>query len=61
MMKIVNTKCCKTWVKCGDFCAELVSCKNLNIAAELRRKYSQLSTGEMLVNVGYAHEERWGK
>jgi len=60
MMEIVNTKCCKIWVNCGDFCAELVSYKNPNIAAELRRKYSQLSTGEMLVNVGYAHEERWG-
>jgi len=61
MMKIVNTKCCEKWVKCGDFCAELVCYKNLNIAAELRGKYNQLSTGKILVNVGYTHEERWGK
>jgi hypothetical protein len=45
MMRIVNTKCCKTWVNCGDFCAKLVSGKNPNIDAELRRRYSQLSTG----------------
>jgi len=45
MMKIVNTKCCKKWLKRGDFCEELVCYKNMNIAAELRRKYRQLSTG----------------